>query len=77
MSTTPFNPLSLVGMQQPRLALIGEGSSARAIGQQVLVSVLEGSWGSWCSGSVLRCLWMIALCLEIRMQQTALDLDLK
>ena len=30
-------------LQQPRLALIGEGSSVRALGQQVLVSVLEGS----------------------------------
>ena len=31
-------------MQQLRLALIGEGSSVRALGQQVLVYVLEGSW---------------------------------
>ena len=30
-------------VQQPRLALIGEGSSVLALGQQVLVSVLEGS----------------------------------
>ena len=30
-------------VQQPRLALIGEGSSVCALGQQVLVSVLEGS----------------------------------
>ena len=30
-------------LQQPRLTLIGEGSSVRALGQQVLVSVLEGS----------------------------------
>ena len=35
--------ISKLGVQQPRLALIGEGSSVRALGQQVLVSVLEGS----------------------------------
>ena len=29
-------------LQQPRLALICEGSSVRALGQQVLVSVFEG-----------------------------------
>ena len=64
-------------LQEPRLAVIDEGSSVRALGQQVWVSVLEGSSGYWCPGSVLKCLRMISLCLEIRMQQTALDLDLK
>ena len=32
-----------LGLQQPRLALIGEGSSVRALGQHVFVYVLEGS----------------------------------
>ena len=49
-------------MHLPMLALIGKGSSVRTLGQQVLVYVLKGSWGSWCSGSVLKFLWMITLC---------------
>ena len=57
--------------------MIGEGSSERALGQQVLVSVIDDSKGSWCSRSVLKCPWMMALCLENGMQQTVLDLDFK
>ena len=35
-----------------------------ALRRQVLLSVLEGSYESWYYKSILKCLWMIALCLR-------------
>ena len=64
-------------MQQPMLLLISEGSSERALGKYVSVTVHEGSCGSWCSENVLICIGMIAVFLEIRMQETIPNFDLK
>ena len=64
-------------MQQLRLTLIDEESSERALGQQVLSSVLEGYGGSWYEENVLKCVWMIVLYLENIMLQSVMYLDFK
>ena len=68
---------TLFTIQQPRLPFIGEGSSERALRQQVFVLVLQEYWVSWWFGNVLKYHSMISLCLLNIMQKLALYIDLK